>query len=483
MNEKMERVKKRIDEIKKDREELREKYDYLVEQMKKTVDKHSQEIEFLKNELGGLGNKEVKEESDISDIRSVINSLQKSITSLEGKHAALKEKLKGEVELAKESLNSDISERMKIIQSNLVDDIKNEIDKNLEGLQSLEKEMKKTQERHDKHEERISGLRSSINSLSKPLANIESRYSILKEKVTEDMKSISKDINSHLIEKVKVINANIKTQLKDSKDKNFKDIKSLKEDVEKLIEKGEGYGYVFSDLENNVISIKKSLSELEGRQNVLKEELNEKVNLLDKEINSELAKVRGFEERLNKDIEDFEKFANNQKAVRDKFESGISDKIDIFAMEKENLKRDFTSISNDFKNMGNRLDSLKEKDSDISQRLQNTELDLENFKKVTEDILTKVKEEQIVFKGNLVAKLNESSDKILNRLSQNEIKNSSELAKQSEEIKLFRAHVTQFINDLVSNYEKRFVMMKSEIDQALKLMEERAKEQRAMIFE
>jgi hypothetical protein len=115
--------------------------------------------------------------------------------------------------------------------------------------------------------------------------------------------------------------------------------------------------------------------------------------------------------------------------------------------------------------------------------LQNTELDLENFKKVTEDILTKVKEEQVVFKENVVAKLNEASDKILNRLSQNEIKTSSELAKQSEEIKLFRAHVTQFVNDLVSNYEKRFVMMKSEIDQALKLMEEKAKEQRAMIFE
>ena len=97
--------------------------------------------------------------------------------------------------------------------------------------------------------------------------------------------------------------------------------------------------------------------------------------------------------------------------------------------------------------------------------------------------MTKSKEDKTVFKENLVGKLNEASEKILNRLSQNEIKTSSEIAKQSEEIKLFRAHVTHFINDLVSNYEKRFEMMKSEIDQALRILEERSKEQRAMIFE
>ncbi|UCC91447.1 MAG: hypothetical protein JSV39_04010, partial [Candidatus Aenigmatarchaeota archaeon] len=220
-----------------------------------------------------------------------------------------------------------------------------------------------------------------------------------------------------------------------------------------------------------------------GMQDVLKEEVSEKVNLFEREINSELSKVREIEDRLGKDVEDFEKFSGEQKARMEKFESNVSNKIDMFAVEKENIKRDFTSISNDFKNIGSRLDSLKEKDSDLNQRLQNVELGLENFKNTTEEILSKTKEEQMVFKENLVAKLNEANEKVLNRLSQNEIRTSSELSKQSEDIKLFRAHVTQFVNELVSNYDKRFEVMKNEIEQALRILEDRSKEQRAMIFE
>ncbi len=289
MNEKMDKVKRRIDEIKKEREELKEKYDYLVEQMKKTIDKHSQDIEFLKNEVRGIADKEEKDEEGVSDVRSLMNSI--------------------------------------------------------------------------------------------------------------------------------------------------------------------------------------------------KDELNEKVNVLDKEITSELSKFKGLEERLGKDVEDFEKFASKQKSRIDEFESKVSDKIDMFAIEKENLRRDFTSISSDFKNIGSHLDSLKEKDSNLSQHLQNLSLEMENFKKATEEILEKLKGEQKIFQENVVAKLNEASNKILNRLSQSEAKTSSELVKKSEDIKLFRAHTTQFINDLVVNYEKRFEMMKSEIDEILKLVEERVRAQRAMIFE
>lgn len=389
MNGKMERVKKRIDEIKKEREELKEKYDYLVEQMKKTIDKHSQDIEFLKNEVKRTADREEKDEGGISNIRSVINSLEKKIATVGGKQAVMREKLKEEVDLMGGKLDSEISEKIKIIQNKLVDDLKIEIDKSLEGLQIVEKDVRKMENKHDKLEEKISNL--------------------------------------------------------------------------------------------NLLG--KSISKLEGGHDALKIELNERVNLLEREISSELAKAKMLGERLSKDIENFEKFASEEKSEIDKFESKVLNKIDIFAMEKENLKRGFTSISNDFKNLGTRLDALNEKDSDLNQRLQNLELDAENFKKVTEEILGKLKEDHAIFKENFVAKLNETNEKILNRVSQNELGTSSDLAKQAEEIKLFRAHVTQFINDLVSNYEKRFEMMKSEIDQALRILEERSKEQRAMIFE
>jgi chromosome segregation ATPase len=393
MNGKMERVKSRIDEIKKEKEELKEKYDYLVEQMKKTIDNHSQDIGFLKNEVKGTADKEGKDEGKISDLRSLMNSLGKS------------------------------------------------------------------------------------------LSNIESKYSILKEKMNEDMKLMEKEINSKLSERIKAMNSSFNAQLKDGTRKNVEDIRSIRGDMNKVMEENEEYGDKFSGVSDEINSIKKSISELSGMQDVLKEEVSEKVNLFEREINSELSKVREIEDRLGKDVEDFEKFSGEQKARMEKFESNVSNKIDMFAVEKENIKRDFTSISNDFKNIGSRLDSLKEKDSDLNQRLQNVELGLDNFKNTTEEILSKTKEEQIVFKENLVAKLNEANEKILNRLSQNEIRTSSELSKQSEDIKLFRAHVTQFVNELVSNYDKRFEVMKSEIDQALRILEERSKEQRAMIFE
>ncbi len=483
MNGKMERVKSRIDEIKKEREELKEKYDYLVEQMKKAIDKHSQDIGFLKNEVKSMANKEAKDEEKISNLRSFANSLEKSINSVDGKLSVMKEKLKEEVDLASGKLDSEISEKMKLIQNKLVDDLKIEIDKSLEGLQVLEKDVKKLQDKGEKHGERISNLRSSINSLGKSLANIEGRYSILKEKMNEDMKLMGEGIDSKLSERLKAMESSLRAMLKDGMRKNADDIRSLRADMKNVIERDEEYGDKFSGVSEDLNSVKKSISELSGMQDVLKEEVNEKVNLFEREISSELSKVRGMEERLGKDVEGFEKFAGEQKARMEKFESNVSNKIDMFAVEKENVKRDFTSISNDFKNIGSRMDSLKEKDSDLNQRLQNVELGLDNFKNTTEEVLSKTKEEQIVFKENLVAKLNEANEKILNRLSQNEIRTSSELSKQSEDIKLFRAHVTQFVNELVSNYDKRFEVMKSEINNALRILEERSKEQRAMIFE
>ncbi|MEE9323496.1 MAG: hypothetical protein V3U72_03030 [Candidatus Aenigmarchaeota archaeon] len=483
MNGKMEMVKKSIDDIKKEREELREKYDYLVEQMKRAVDKHSQDIDFLKNEMKGIADKEGKDEGGISNLRSVINSLEKKIATVGSKQSVLKEKLNEEVELMGGKLDSEISEKVKMVRSELVDDLKREIEKSLEGLQTLEKDAEKIHDKDDKFEEKLSNIRSVINSLSKSLSNLENKHSLLKEKFKERVELVGESLDSEISERMKIIQDKLVDDLKVDVQKNLEGLGSLGKDVKKLQDRDEKYEEKISNLRSISNSTEKSLSELSGMQNVLKEELHEKINSLEKEMCSELAKLKGLEERLGKDVEDFEKFAGEQKSGTEKFKSKISGKMDMFAMEKENLKRDFSSLSNDFKNIGGRLDSLKEKDSDLNQRLQNSELKLENFKRMTEEILGKIELEQNLFKENLVAKLNEASDKILNRLSQNELKTSSEFNKQSEDIKLFRAHVTKFINDLVTNYEKRFNMIRSEIDQALRLVEEKGKEQRAMIFE
>jgi predicted nuclease with TOPRIM domain len=169
------------------------------------------------------------------------------------------------------------------------------------------------------------------------------------------------------------------------------------------------------------------------------------------------------------------------------FETSVAGKIDMFAVKKENLKRDFEALMNDFKNVAGRIESLREKNSYFDNRLKNTEVGLENLKKWSDERVTKLMDDQKVFNESVVAKLNDASDKIVVRLSQSEEKTTTELVKEADEIKIFRAHMTQFINDFVTNYEKRFEKMKANMDQAIAMLEhdtkEQAKQPRAMIFE
>lgn len=393
MSEKTDRIKKKIDKIKEEREDLKEKYNYLVEEMKKNLDANSQEISSLKSGL------------------------------------------------------------------------------------------KKSVDAQDRLEEEFRDMSSDLDSANKSISKVENRQTALKEKLSDDLKLAEKTISSSLSGKVKSLGDQLRSEVRDKLKTESRALRETRKDVKDVLDRDKEHRESFSEMGEELENLKNMISDLSGMHNLTKAELKERVNLLEKEINSEISKVKSLEESLKKDVEDFEKFSIEQKAKSEKFESKISDKVDVFGMEKENLKRDFSSLSNDFKNLGNKLDSLKDKDAEMDQRIQNISIDLENFKKLVEETLDKLKEDHAVFKENVVAKLNEANDKIFNRLSQNEMRTSSEISRQAEEIKMFRSHVTNFINDLVDNYEKRFENMKAEIDRSLHLLDERSKEQRAMIFE
>jgi len=397
MNGKVDRIKARINEIKREKEELRQRHDYIIEQVKKASDANAKDIQFLKNEL-----------------RSV-------------------------------------------------------------------------QDRLERKDESMTGVRSFMTSLEKTLSVLESKQAATKEKTEEEMKIIEREICSDLAEKAKTINSSLSSQLKDSASKALKDVQAVKDMLGKVAEKNSEYATGISRLANDINAINKALSNLYGRNDAMKSGINEKISTIEKTMMSEIANVRALETRLDKDVKDFEKFASNQKARMEEFETGVLGKIDMFAVKKENLKRDFAALTADFKNFGSNINSIKEKYSFLDNRLKNVELGLENLKKMNEEMFTGMMSEQKNFREDVVAKLNEANEKIVNRLSQHETSVSSDLSRQSEDIKVFRAHVTQFINDFVTNYEKRFEKMKNDIDQALAFMEQRAKEQakqpRAMIFE
>jgi chromosome segregation ATPase len=397
MNEKLDKIKERINAIKREKEELREKYEYTVEQLKKANDKNVKDIEYIKNELLGISGKSETKDEKLSSIRSFMISLQKSI------------------------------------------------------------------------------------------ANLESRQAAMRVKLDEDVKLTGRELNSQLTERAKAINATLMAQMKDSIDKSLKDAQSIKDSAKKVMERNEEHEKEFARLTNSINSINKSLYELAGRNEALKNTINEKIGNIEKEMNNELLKVRELEARLNKDVKDFEKFSSDQKTRMKEFETSVAGKIDMFAVKKENLKRDFEALMNDFKNVAGRIESLREKNSYFDNRLKNTEVGLENLKKWSDERVTKLMDDQKVFNESVVAKLNDASDKIVVRLSQSEEKTTTELVKEADEIKIFRAHMTQFINDFVTNYEKRFEKMKANMDQAIAMLEhdtkEQAKQPRAMIFE
>jgi chromosome segregation ATPase len=397
MNEKLDKIKDRINEIKREKEELRERYDYLVGQLKKETDKNAKDIEFLKNELAAFTGKSESKEDKLTSIRSFMISLEKAIASLESRQAAMRERLE------------------------------------------------------------------------------------------EDVKLAGREINSQLSERAKSINATLAVQTKDMIDKSLKDAQLIKENARKIMEKNAEYDKEIAGLSAAVNSVNKSIFELAGKNEAIKSQMNEKIGIVEKEMDKELLKVRELEARLNKDVKDFEKFAGEQKTRMKEFEASVAGKLDMFAVKKENIKRDFEVLASNFKAVSGRIESIKDKDSSFDNRLKNLELGMENLRKAAEEKISKASDGQKVFNEGVVERLNEASDKIIARLSHNEDKTMSDIVKQADEIKVFRAHMTQFINDFVNNYEKRFEKMKNDIDQALVVIERRTSEQarqpRAMIVE
>ncbi len=397
MNGKVDKIKARINEIKREKEELRQKHDYIIEQVKKASDANAKDVQFLKNEVTGIQNRLERKDESMTGMRSFMNSLDKKLSVLESRHAAMKERMEEEMKIAERELGSELNEKAKAINLNMSAQLRESLSKSLRDVQAVKDALKKAEERNGEHDTDISRLIAERNNISK------------------------------------------------------------------------------------------ALSELEGRNDAIKNTISEKISAIEKAMMTEIANAKALEARLDKDVKDFEKFASGQKSRMAEFEASVLGKIDMFALNRENLKRDFASLSTDFKNLLAHIDSIKEKYAFVENRLKNAELGLENFKKSSDELFAELRSEQKGFREDIVAKLNEANEKIVGRLAQDESKSASEIAKQADEIKVFRAHMTQFINDFVNNYEKRFEKMKSDMDQALGTMEQHAKEQarqpRAVIFE
>lgn len=529
MNGKMGKIKERIDEIKREKEEYREKYDYLVEQLKKKTDSNAREIESVKKDMGKTSGEEktgearirkledsvsslrgslaesdrkyaalkdrmeeksgeskeadTDAETEIKDMRKSLASLSKSLSSLSNRQERLEERIKGKVEAEETALDSEIRKRLDDIRGELLGNLKDDIGKSAEEVKNLGKEVKKLSLKGDKQDDRIAGMRSLINGLDKGLKEIQGRHSLMKEKLAEDVQVMAEEIKAESKERIKSAAASIEEKLGGSVKKNLEEAEKADRMVKDLSAKmREGLAET-EKLKKRLEPLEGRLSEIDKEFSSLKSDTASKIKLLEKDVNTEMSKARGMEERLEKEIDDFGKAAQARGAEAERFKSEVSDKLDMFSVEKKNIEKDFAKLYSEFKDTASRIDSLKEKDSDFSQRIQNLELETDNTKKTVDETINDLTEDQRMFKENLVAKLNEASEKITNRLSKSEIKTESEIREQAEEIKAFRSHVTQFINDFISNYEKRFGMMKDELDKTLKLLSEREKEQRAMIFE
>lgn len=214
MNEKLDKIKERINEIKRDKEELREKYEYTVEQLKKSNDKNVKDIEYLKNELAGMSGKSEMKEEKLSSVRSFMISLQKSIANLESRQAAMRIKMDEDVKLATRELNSQLTERTKAINATLMAQVKDGADKNLRDTLLIKDSAKKIMEKNMEYEKEFARLSGNVNSINKSLYELAGRSDALKNTINEKIGNIEKEMNNELL-KVRELEARLNKDVKD----------------------------------------------------------------------------------------------------------------------------------------------------------------------------------------------------------------------------------------------------------------------------
>lgn len=363
--------KPKMDEIKKNIENLKESNELKIEELKKEIENKIKSIEDTNNSL---------KEEEINKLRAEIeelkNNISKSLTkNIETRINKIEEKLKSQ-----ESEVLDYISKMK------------KLDEELEGEGKIEKgvasKIKYLLFDHDKLESEIESLKESLKEtkdkmefvdlkvLERISPKIEEELSNLKEELTskqnsiynyiENMKKLDEElgkeerVDKKLLDKIKYLLA--------ENSENEANISGLKEKIKTIEDKME-----FVDLKamERMGPQIEDIGELKKRV----EYLEEKQKTID-EVKNDLRKAG--EEILEKIKDRFENIEKNYLDIREKVGENarimISDELKKF---ESKMNSEFSDAREEFHEISKRIESLEEFTDELSKLLTDIEMKIE----------------------------------------------------------------------------------------------------------
>ncbi|NIO22569.1 MAG: hypothetical protein GTN38_00895 [Candidatus Aenigmarchaeota archaeon] len=183
-------------------------------------------------------------------------------------------------------------------------------------------------------------------------------------------------------------------------ERNSNKITELKTLTRELSKRGEKDDEIFSELRDSVKVLNKSLTDLKNKQSLFREKLLNRVDSVEKRMDSGERKFEEIEEDVEGRIEEFQRNFEEQKKSVDDLEKKLVIEMGQIRMEKGSLFKEFNRIISDFKDLEGSLEKLRDKDSDLDHRIQNTENEskkffekIESFRVNFTDMLDKLKKE------------------------------------------------------------------------------------------
>ncbi len=387
----------------------------------------------------------------------------------------------------------------------LLEGLKKNVENNSEKIDKLMDLMKELMKKEGKNDKMFSELKMSVKALNKSLTNLKNRQPVFREGILSRVESVEKRMDS-TDRKLSVIEDEIREKIKDfgkAFDKQKDDLDELEKKLviemsqismerENLFKDFNKIISDFKEMEAELEKLREKDSELDGRirdmENV-KDSFYERLETFKKDLMKMIEKVKGEVER--KEREKKKEF----KEMMDEFlivKSQVDEKIKILsshAKKFDKLKEDLElevreDISKEIEEGLLKIEGKIEKSmNDLEQARIDVVKSGEVLKGEVDEKIEALDKKHRYFEEAVIEKLKDANDNILEHLRESEERTNKSLVENVEEMKKFREHITNFINDLIDNYEKRFEVLKNGMDELSKNVQSYRKGVSALVFE
>jgi len=409
------KLEKKIKELKEEKKEWKSRYAYLLEGLEKNVDSNSKRIGELTDLMKELAKKEEKNDKIFSELKMSVKALNKSMTNLKNRQPLFKERILSRVESVEKRMDST-DKKLSIIEDEIKEDLKNfgkAFDKQKDDIHGLEKKLVIE----------MSQIRMERENLFKDF-----------NKIISDFKEMEAELEK-LRDKDGELDGRIR-DMENVKESFYERLEAFKKDLMKMIENVKG------EVERKEKEKKREFKEMMDEFLIVKSQTDEKIKILS-------SHAKKFD-KLKEDLE---------LEVREDISKEIEEGLLKIEGKIEKSMNDLEQA---------RIDVMK------SGEVLKEEVD----KKI--EALDK---KHRYFEEAVIEKLKDANDNILEHLRGSEERTNKSLVENAEEMRKFREHITNFINDLVDNYEKRFEVLKNGMDELSKNVQSYRKGVSALVFE